>query len=120
MIVEYVKERGYEGNGQDPLLTLNKTYIVLRAVFRTDGYPASVTVQVDRDEAPGVFDIDCFKVVDARIPLDWNLRTLSVGFCLEPVVFSGEFWDLYHDGDEGSEITFDNIIIQLKLFHNQE
>ena len=117
MIVEYVKERGYEGKGQDPLLTLNKTYIVLRTVFRTDGYPTSVTVQVDRDESPGVFDMSCFRVIDTRIPSDWNLRALPVGFCLEPLVFSGEFWDLYHDGDEDSEITFDNTIIQLKSFH---
>ena len=33
---------------------------------------------------------------------------------------ANEFWDLYHDGDEDSEITFDNTIIQLKSFHNEK
>ena len=51
MIVKYVKERGYKGTGADPLVTLNKAYIVFRVEFRTDGHLTSIVIPIDRDGA---------------------------------------------------------------------
>ena len=60
MIVKYVKERGYKGNGADPLVTLNKEYIVFRVEFRTDGHLTSIAIPIDRDGSLGKFDMNCF------------------------------------------------------------
>ncbi|GHB70542.1 hypothetical protein GCM10008107_19980 [Psychrosphaera saromensis] len=119
MIVKYVKERGYEGNGADPLLTLNKEYIVFRVEFRTDGHPTSIAVPIDRDGSLGKFYINCFSVVDSRVPLEWNLTTRPATFCLEPIEFSDTFWDDYGDDDEAAEQVFFDVHKKLKTFHEE-
>jgi hypothetical protein len=130
MVIRYVRERGYKGNGRDPLLTIGKAYIALGIVFRPAPHASQVCICTDTDgrgrlqgEAyadggPGLFDLNCFEVVDPRVPPEWSMLDHGNGFYrLDPTEFTGDFWDRYHEADPNAEATFEFILSKLAAFH---
>ena len=70
MIVKYVRERGYVGEGKDPHLTLGNEYIVLTLDYHmTDGFQFSLLS--DSEDDPGVWKAAFFDIVDTRVPEDF-------------------------------------------------
>lgn len=131
MIVRYVRERGYKGNGRDPLLTIGKVYTVLDIWFRPAPYIAQVCVCTDSDTeghpmgvpysdgVPGSFDMNLFDIVDSRVPPDWLMSDYGCGYYkLEPNEFTGDFWDRYHDADPDAERVYKQLVKRLEAFHN--
>ena len=132
MIISYIRERGYKGDGHDPLLTIGKAYVVLGIIFRPAPYPAQVCICTDIDThnhsvgepysagGPGVFDMSFFDIVDSRIPSDWSMLDHGRGYYrLEPNEFIGDFWDRFHDADPDAERTFQRVIEKLEVFHEK-
>jgi hypothetical protein len=130
MIVRYVRERGYEGSGPDPLVTLRETYIVLSVLWRPAPYPHQICIpsnvgDINRkicvpfsDGGPGLFDMVFFDFVDYRIPPDWLMVDYGSGYYkLEPKEFSGDFWDRYHDADPSAEEIYDYVLRKIECFH---
>ena len=120
MIVRYSKERGYQGEGKDPNITLGRSYLVLGITFRPDGYSNLITIQSDSSGTPSLFDLDCFEVLDAALPSGWCFFELGRGryYRLEPKEFGGEFWDIFNDtDDENAEQVFAEVVRKLRAFH---
>lgn len=120
MIVRYIKERGYKGEGKDPHLTLSKIYIVHGISFRPDSlnYPKHLYLLSDTEKDSGLWDIQFFEFVDERVPPNWLFRDQGNGYyCLEPQEFAGDFWDKFHDSDPASEAIFETVMEKLNQFH---
>lgn len=117
MIVRYVRERGYKGEGKDPSVTIGRDYIALGVTFRSDNYLDEVSLRRDSDGTPVLFELKYFDIIDGRIPYDWMLMPISVGHSLEPKEFFGDFWDLYHDGDEEADKLFEFVVKKTEGFH---
>lgn len=120
MIVQYARERGYQGPQKDPHLTLGENYIVLGINFRPNSgmYPHSVTIQSDSDGTPGLWELSFFDVIDPRLPNGWAFFDLGGGYySLEPEEFFGDFWDCFHDGDESAERVFTQAVEKVRGFH---
>ena len=117
MIVKYVRERGYVGEGKDPHLTLGNEYIVFRISYHiTRGFHFSLPC--DSEDDPIILEASFFEIVDKNVPESFIFEFYEGGHaCLQPKEFSGDFWDLYHDGDEEAEKTFANVVKRLKLFY---
>jgi len=119
MIVKYVRERGYKGQGQDPSLTLGKHYYVFGFDIRPDGYPNYISIRRESDGTPVLFEYSCFEVVDPRIPDGWCFFHLSEPYQrLDPCEFGGDFWDLFHDGDSEAEAVFEKVAKKIEAFHS--
>ena len=117
MIIKYVRLR--EDREEDLSFSLNSLYYCFGVEFSTYHNTVKATIQRDSDQTPVLVDLKYFDVVDESIPDDWILRPLAIGYRLCPLVFSGDFWDLYHDGDEEAESTFTKVVKQLEIFHQK-
>ncbi|KZK98976.1 hypothetical protein PsAD5_01599 [Pseudovibrio sp. Ad5] len=119
MIVEYVKERGFKGEGKDPHLTLGSKYLVLSWNFDNIKRRSYLGVRSDDDGYPAIWDVSFFKIVDTRVPLNWQLKQLeSEAYRLEPQAFSADFWEKFHDGNEEAEQLFQQEYEKIAAFHN--
>jgi hypothetical protein len=120
MIVKYVKERGYQGEGKDPHLTLGKEYIAITVDFPPGKRP-EISKQSDCDGTPGLQPIEFFEIIDSSLPENYCFKVYENGFAsLQPVEFKGDFWDRYHDGDLEAEKLFEQVMTRLKKFHGWE
>jgi hypothetical protein len=130
MIVSYVRERGYKGEGSDPLLTIGKLYVVLGVMFRPAPYSMQVCVRTNSDTGdhtdgrpysnggPGLFDMSSFDIVDSRIPSEWLMVDHGGGYYgLCPSEFGGDFWDRFHDSDSRAESEFESVLKKLDAYH---
>jgi len=118
MIVKYIRERGYEGEGKDPHFLLGKTYYVLGINFNHIGKPIDVSIQCDSDHTPVLLDLKFLDVINPAIPHDWCFFDFNNGFYrLCPKEFGGDFWDEFHDGVESAEALFANTLQKIKRFH---
>ena len=107
MIVKYVRERGYEGEGKDPYLTLGNEYIVFQISYHTTG-GFHFSLPCDSEDDPIFLEASFFDIVDARVPEDFIFKFSEGGYaCLQPKEFGGDFWDLYHDNNSGEETVAD-------------
>lgn len=117
MIVKYVKERGYEGSDNDPLLTLGREYIVLGIDFSLEHAP-EILIVPDCEGTPGLFSLAFFKVVDAAMPSDYHFKSYDHGLCsLYPKELYVDFWDHYHDDEPEAVKILDEVIKKIKAFH---
>ena len=105
MIVKYIKERGYQGEGKDPHLTLGKEYIAIDVSYKVFK-EIDVNLLCDSDGTPALFPLKYFQVVDESIPPDYvfnfhrdEKRNYAFA-CLQPKEFTGDFWEAYHDASE--------------------
>lgn len=119
MIVKYVRERGYEGRGVDPYLTLGRNYTVVDLTFKPHDSTYYVTLgDEDDEESGGVWDLKFFDIVDGRLPDGWVVTQFNHGIIgISPQEFLGDFWELYHDGDEEAEQVFADVLAKIKAFH---
>lgn len=123
MMIRYVRERGYKGDGRDPHLTLGKDYLAVLLTFRPNSaeYPALVSVVTDGSDQSSMFELNCFDVVDGRVPPDWIFQNpVSGWFSLLPKEFTGNFLDLLHDGNEDAEKIFQEVYQKLQAFHEKK
>ena len=118
MIIKYVRLR--EDREEDLSFSLNSLYHCFGVEFSTYHNTVKATIQRDSDQTPVLVDLKYFDVIDESIPDDWILRPLAIGYRLCPRVFSGDFWDLYNDGDKEAENTFAEVVKKLEDFHSQE
>lgn len=116
MIVQYVKERGYVGQGLDPLYTLGKKYIVLSVGFYEFDRPVSFTILSEDDNTPSLVSSEYFELITNEVPNGWVLTQHGNGFfSLRPHEFTGTFWDDFNEGDSDAEKTFERVYSKLKL-----
>lgn len=122
MIVSYVRERGYVGDGKDPNVTIGKKYLVFGIYLRPNSqeYPSLVTVLRDSDDYPVQFELKYFDIVDERLPENWVFADLGNAYyrlCSQE--FLGDFWERFHDTDEQAERTFQEVKEKLERFHQR-
>lgn len=130
MMVRYARERGFKGQGHDPLLTIGRSYLVLGVVLRPVPYPTQICILTDADSGghfdgkpysdggPGLFDMNVFDIADSSIPSGWSMLDQGQGYySLSPNEFGGDFWDRFHDGDSEAERTFEQVVKELEVFH---
>ncbi len=118
MIIEYVRERGYDGVGKDPSLTLKKKYMVLGWDIFPNAKLNRVCIRRDSDGYPVSFDEKWFNLTEGSISTDWNFAKLESGaYRLGPIGFAGDFWDRFHDGDEEAELLFEQEYRKIVAFH---
>jgi hypothetical protein len=115
MIVKYARERGYEGEGKDPHLTLGKEYVVIGINFRPGEKP-EISILSDNDDGPGLESIEFFDIIDAAIPPNYGFYVFKSFSRLGPLEFQGDFWDKYHDGDKEAETLFLKVFERIKKF----
>ncbi|MDR5856737.1 hypothetical protein P9239_05760 [Caballeronia sp. LZ062] len=133
MMVRYARERGFKGQGCDPLLTLGRIYLVMGVVIRPAPYQVQVCILTDTDPGdhrdgkpysdggPGLFDMNFFDIADVDVPPDWSMIDQGKGYyTLSPKEFGGDFWDRFHDGDSRAETTFEQVLKRLEVFHSGE
>lgn len=119
MIVRYVRERGYQGSGQDPSLTLGKEYMVFGVNSSLYRCQTELSVLSDKDDYPVIWDAKFFDIVDPRIPDGWGYHLFTEDYYrLCPSEFAGDFWDRFHDGDEAAEKVFAEVRAKLMRFHS--
>lgn len=132
MVIRYVRERGYKGDGSDPLLTIGKLYVVLGIVFRPAPYSMQVCIRTNADAGdhsdgkpysaggPGLFDMGNFDIVEPRIPSEWSMLDHGGGYYgLCPNEFVGNFWDRFHDANSDAEREFEAVVRKLDAYHKQ-
>ncbi|MFN9001752.1 MAG: hypothetical protein ACK5VW_06815 [Holosporales bacterium] len=121
MIVKYARERGYEGEGKDPYLTIGKNYIIVNLSFRSFDANTYITLAEEDDgESGSVWDIKYFDIVDGSVPSEWVVTKFDHGVVwLSPKEFLGDFWELYHEGDEEAERIFAEVLAKIKAFHSK-
>ncbi|MEN8418233.1 hypothetical protein [Acinetobacter radioresistens] len=100
---------------------LDHFYICLAVSFSENNKTTEVTVRRDSDGTPVVMDIKRFELVSEEMPFNWGFYYYGEGFSrTQPVEFSGEFWNLYHDGDQGAEqmfeVVYERLIKYYKLY----
>ena len=120
MMVRYVRERGYKGEGNDPYLTMNETYIVFFIIIGSgsSSTPSMVSVACNSDGEPGMFELQYFDITDQRIPLDWGLHRNEGGwFLLSPKEHLIKSLNLYDDRNEVEELIFQKLKEKLTQFH---
>ncbi len=92
---------------QSSWLTVGKIYDVLSVVFDAHG---RWLLRLPSDSYPGVglFPIEQFKVVDARVPSCWIVTWNANGvFELTTQDWSNPgFWEAYFDGDPSAKTAF--------------
>ena len=111
MIVKYVRERGYQGEGKDPNFELGKSYLVHGVSLLSEGRSTMIGIQRDSDRTPVLIELKYFDVVDSTIPSDWCFFDFKNGcYALEHKEFCGDFWDRFHDGDEHAEKMFEQVL----------
>ena len=121
MIVRYVRERGYKGEGKDPWVSLYKKYVALSVTFSLQEQCAEISVLDDLEKTPILIDLSYFDIIDSRIPENWCFLNLQEGYCrLTPQEFDGDFWDEFHDGHPEAEAVFDKVMEKLHEFHGYE
>lgn len=120
MILKYMRERGYQGEGKDPSFTLGNTYIALSISLNyIDKKPVYVGVQRESDGTPCLVELQFFDVLNPAIPSDWEFFDFKNNhYRLQPKEFGGDFWDEFHDANEAAEIVFLNVLEKLKKFHS--
>ena len=98
---EYKNGDIYFGFGLLINLHLNKIYVLIRR-------PSDLT--------PVLEDLSQFNVINSSDILDWEKRTESNGLyiTIQPTELYGVDWDLYHDGNEKANKTFEEIYINIE------
>lgn len=120
MIVKYMRDWGYQGEGKDPDLTFKKEYLVIGVNYNVQGN-LEVSVEIDSDGTPCLFPLTSFDLVDPSLPEEYSFYFYEYGFAsLQPIEFKGDFWDRYHDGDPEAEKLFEQVMTRLKKFHGWE
>lgn len=121
MIVKYVSEREYKGEGKDPYLTLDKSYIVVDITYNPHSMIHNINLPADNDGDPIVLEPTCLDFIDERVPDGWVFRKLNNGyFDLQPQEFGGDFWDDFHDGKEEAEKVYRDVVNKIYAFHGME
>ena len=98
---EYKNGDIYFGFGLLINLHLNKIYVLIRR-------PSDLT--------PVLEDLSQFNVINSSDILDWEKRIESNGLyiTIQPTELYGVDWDLYHDGNEKANKTFEEIYINIE------
>lgn len=97
---------------------LDHLYICLAVSFSESNKTTEVTVRRDSDETPVVMDIKRFELVTQEMPFNWGFYYYGEGFSrTQPVEFSGDFWNLYHDGDQEAERIFEKVYRRLAKYY---
>ena len=98
---EYKNGDIYFGFGLLINLHLNKIYVLIRR-------PSDLT--------PVLEDLSQFNVINSSDILDWEKRTESNGLyiTIQPTELYGVDWDLYHDGNEKANKTFEERYINIE------
>ena len=93
MIVKYVRDRGYKGEGKDPHLTFGKLYIIHAVYFHPRDYKPCIGLLCDNDDDPtiddpAVFELKYFDIIDDCIPHDWLFYASKIDHNVSPQDFS--------------------------------
>ncbi|TCS59845.1 hypothetical protein [Varunaivibrio sulfuroxidans] len=119
MIVRYMRERRSNPDGEDPMVTFGKEYLVVDMQFsaREEG-SCDVSVLCDDGGGPGILDLACFDFVDQRIPDNWVCQRLSnTMYRITPPEFMGHFWSEYNNADDEAEKTLKRVMQRIHEFH---
>lgn len=117
MIVKYVRERGYQGRGNDPLFTLNKDYIVLGYSIKQHDFLCEIDVVCDRENSPTMLDFQYCEVVDSSLPAHWIIKKNEYSFFTCPPEFIDDFPEKYEDNDPEAIKTFRRVVNETYAFH---
>ena len=103
---EYKNGDIYFGFGLFINLHLNKIYVLIRR-------PSDLT--------PVLEELSKFNVINSSDILDWEIKIESNGLCItiQPTELYGFDWDLYHDGNEKENKTFEEIYITIESKYNK-
>ena len=98
---EYKNGDIYFGFGLFINLHLNKIYVLIRR-------PSDLT--------PVLEELSQFNVINSSDILDWEKRIECNGLCItiQPTELYGVDWDLYHDGNEKANKTFEEIYVNIE------
>jgi len=98
---------------------INEYYICLGIEFSEYHKSTLVSVRRDSDGTPVQMPLSDFKIIEHDIPLGCSINFFDGGFTrVQPTIFSGNFWDLYYEGDPHSEKKFEEYYEILCNFFN--
>lgn len=115
MLVKYIKHTENVKYKNEDLVGVH--FAVLSIEFNTKGEADKLLI--DKGTAtPVLFDIECFDIVDSKIPQNWTFRIANCGSVfLEPQEFIGDFWDNYYNEDDDAQEILMKIKKEMKTFH---
>jgi hypothetical protein len=117
MIVLFANQQHDKKKKNHSSLILGQQYLVFSMWFYACSTEKHVVVMAD-DYTPALFNIESFDFIDNRVPEEWGIyRIHSNKYLLGPSVFSVDFWNRYHDGDQEAEKIFIQVRKQLISFH---
>lgn len=103
--------------------TLGNQYTVLSILVRNHAIESQnietlIIIRRDSDGTPCLILLTSFEILDPSIPMGWVFNSFpdNVGYSIEPIEFTGDFWDKYYDGDENAEKTFESVWNRLTNF----
>ena len=100
---------------------IGKTYVVLSVEITPDGRPNELLIENSKGGTPGLFEFECFEILDNRIPSKWVLeKSKPSNISFTPEELAGDFWDRYYEDHPDTFEAIDTLkaaIKKIEAFH---
>lgn len=101
-------------------LIKDKLYVVLSISFFYNESAALITIKSEDADIPILCPINEFEIIEPKINPNWIFSNYSDGrYSIQPLEFSGDFWEKFHDEDPESGMLFWKVYNELAIDLNK-